>query len=91
VQSGFWLVLTEKSDSGFPVVNLVVRQLYFDGLLNSQSLAKIDSQKLITPHFRLDRLLAYEAAIALQIGDLSFCSNWKNIIWLVIQDSVHAQ
>ena len=50
VQSGFWLVLTEKSDSGFPVVNLVVRQLYFDGLLNSQSLAKIDSQKLITPH-----------------------------------------
>jgi hypothetical protein len=36
---------------------LVERQLYFDGLLDSQSLAKIDLRVLVAPHFKLDRPL----------------------------------
>jgi hypothetical protein len=35
----------------------VARQLYFDGLLDSQSLAKIDLRVLVAPHFKLDRPL----------------------------------
>jgi hypothetical protein len=37
--------------------NLVARQLYFDGLLDSQSLAKIDLRVLVAPHFKLNRPL----------------------------------
>jgi len=36
---------------------LVERQLYFDGLLDSQSLAKIDLRVLVAPHFKIDRPL----------------------------------
>jgi hypothetical protein len=36
---------------------LVACQLYFDGLLDSQSLAKIDLRVLVAPHFKLDRPL----------------------------------
>ena len=39
------------------IFRLVACQLYFDGLLDSQSLAKIDLRVLVAPHFKLDRPL----------------------------------
>jgi len=40
------------------IFRLVACQLYFDGLLDSQSLAKIDLRVLVAPHFKIDRPLA---------------------------------
>jgi hypothetical protein len=41
----------------------VARQLYFDGLLDSQSLAKIDLRVLVAPHFKIDRPLGRHSSI----------------------------
>jgi regulator of protease activity HflC (stomatin/prohibitin superfamily) len=45
------------------IFRLVACQLYFDGLLDSQSLAKIDLRVLVAPHFKLDRPLGRLSSI----------------------------